>query len=518
MNQIKKLLLQDISKIDLFEWTKTKRRWAKEIGRLPKNSEIAVAYKELVTEGKLTQNFKLEKSLKVRKVRTLSGVAPFAVMMKPFKCPGNCVYCVQEPGMPKSYMSDEPAAARAKLLKFDPKTQVKARIEQMEKTGHKPEKLQIIVIGGTFSAYPNTYKREFLKAIFDTCNGFTSKTISEAQNLNEKAKYRIIGMSIETRPDWITENEVRLLRKHGVTKVQMGVQALDEKILTKINRGHSLGEVAKATQLLRNAGFKINYHFMPNLPGSTPEKDIEMAKVMFSDDRFKPDTLKLYPCIVLPNTPLQKMWERGEYKSYSDEVLIDTLVKIKQYVPGYCRIDRLVRDITKNWTVSGTKKTNMRQLIKDKMKREGLTCNCIRCREVRDQAPISEKVSLQSIEYQANGGKEVFLSFEDSLYLYGMVRLRLPGQTALKNPLFSALKGAALIRELQVFGQQATLSKNQNSETQHKSLGKQLVAKAEKIAKDAGFEKLAVISGVGVRDYYRSLGYELKETYMVKNL
>jgi len=517
MSSLKKLLYQDINRDNLLNWHNTKRRWAKVLKDFPKNSEIASVYKELVSEGKIKHNPALEKSLKVRKVRTLSGVAPFAVMMKPFKCPGNCSYCVQEPGMPKSYMSDEPAAARAKKLIFDPRQQVLARIDQMEKTGHKPEKLQVIVIGGTFSAYPDEYKKEFIKAILDTCNGVVAKTIKQAQTLNEKAKYRIIGLSIETRPDWITEEEVKLLRVYGVTKVQMGVQTLDERILQRINRGHSIVEIARATKLLRDNGFKINYHVMPNLPGSTPKKDVEMAKQMFTDERFQPDTLKLYPCIVLPNTQLYAEWKRGEYKTYDDETLIDTLIKIKQHVPRYCRIDRLVRDITKAWTISGTKNTNMRQIVNNRMKKLGLTCNCIRCREIKDNAKSNNDNPILKLEkYKANDGRELFLSFEANNYLYAMLRLRFPGKKT--NRLFPVLDNAALIRELQVFGQQATVSAAQTSKTQHKSLGKRLVAKAEEIAKREGYKKIAIISGVGVRDYYRKLGYELEDTYMVKGL
>ena len=517
MKNLETLLYQELKTSEKMNWEKVKRVWAKKTKKIIKNSEILSAYESLVAQGRIARNEAIEKSLKVRKVRTLSGVAPFAVMMKPFACPGKCIYCPLEKGMPKSYMSDEPAAARAKDLSFDPKKQVLIRISQMEKTGHKPEKLQIIVIGGTFSAYPFDYKLHFIKAIFDSCNGRMSKTIEAAQKLNETAKYRIIGLSIETRPDWISEEEIKLLRKLGVTKVQLGVQALDNAILKKIKRGHTLKEVALATKILRDNGFKINYHFMPNLPGSTPKKDIQMAKIMFDDDRFKPDTLKIYPCIVVPNSPLYEIWKQGKYRSYTDETLINTLASIKEEIPYYCRIDRLVRDITKQWTASGTNKTNMRQLVKEYMNKQGKRCQCIRCREVRDRSDNTNDIPLTVNKYSANDGKELFLAYEDKNYLYGMLRLRFPSKIN-NYALFSTLKNAALIRELQIFGQQATLEHTQKTQTQHKSLGRQLVAQAEKLAKEAGFEKLAIISGVGVRGYYRKLGYELEETYMVKNL
>ena len=547
---IKTLLLNDIKLPNLSNWHQTKRRWSRYLPSFPKNSEILSAYKSLLSDKKIQPNLQLEKTLKVRSIRTLSGVAPFAVMMKPNPCPGNCIYCVSEPGMPKSYMSDEPAAARAKQYLFDPQAQIISRISQMEKTGHSPEKLQIIVIGGTFSAYPDNYKKQFLKAIFDTCNNAEvlltnlsnqkrpsfktklsknlistklniPKTIQESQLINQSAKYRIIGMSIETRPDWITEAEVKLLRKYGVTKVQMGVQALDEKILKKINRGHSLEAVVKATKTLRNTGFKINYHFMPNLPGSNPDKDIQMAKLMFSDPRFKPDTLKIYPCIVLPNTELEKLYQQGKYQSYSDDTLADTLIKIKQQVPPYCRIDRLVRDITKNWTVSGTKKTNMRQLVHQQMRKQNIICQCIRCREVRNRVSSNDQPKLNIMEYKASDGKELFITYEHENKLYAMLRLRFPDKKSQHNPLFPVLKNSALIRELHVFGLQAKISNSKSNfkkTAQHHSLGKKLITKAEEISRKNSFRKIAIISGVGVRNYYQKLGYQLKNSYMIKEL
>ncbi|NMB57066.1 tRNA uridine(34) 5-carboxymethylaminomethyl modification radical SAM/GNAT enzyme Elp3 [Candidatus Beckwithbacteria bacterium] len=556
MSNLKELLYQDIiDNIKLFgSWDKTKRRWAKILKRIPRNSEIFEAYNELLSEQKISRNLEIEKSLKIKQIRTQSGVAPFAVMMKPFPCPGNCIYCVQEQGMPKSYMSDEPAAARAKLLAFDPKIQIEARIDQMEKTGHHPEKLQIIVIGGTFGAYPTDYKKEFLKTIFDTCNEMSfekenpngrdainpvstnkfschsrsefckekhqdreSIEIKNSQDLNEQAKYKVIGMSIETRPDWINDEEIKLLREYGVTKVQMGIQAFDDEILKKIKRGHDLKAVRIATAKLRNAGFKINYHFMPNLPGSNPQKDITMAKMMFADPDFRPDTIKIYPCIVLPQTELFVLFQNGEYMPYDDQTLAQTLIEIKQQVPYYCRIDRLIRDITSNWNVAGTKMSNMRQLIQQKMQKQKIKCQCIRCREVRENAKLNSDVKFKMQKYEANQAEEQFLSFEDSKYLYAMLRLRLPKENEMTK-VFPVLKNAALIRELQVFGKQIPLTEKTEDGTQHQSLGKKLVQKAEEIAKENDFAKIAIISGVGVRDYYRKLGYKLEETYMVKYL
>ncbi|OGD63913.1 hypothetical protein A2160_01515 [Candidatus Beckwithbacteria bacterium RBG_13_42_9] len=528
MYSLKSLLYQDLnlSKLDRLE--KAKRRWAKVLGNVPKNSQILEAYKSLVKEKKATVNPALEKLLKIRKIRTLSGVAPLAIMMKPFACPGKCVYCPQESGMPKSYLSNEPAAARAKKLNFNPKKQLLARIKQLKAIGHQPEKLQIIVIGGTFSAYPDKYKKEFLKAIFDAANGKVAQNISQAQKWNEKAPHRIVGLSIETRPDWITDREIKLWREYGVTKVQLGVQALDDKILKLIDRGHNVKTVARASEKLRNCGFKICYHLMPNLPGSSPNKDIQIGQKLFNDSRFRPDTLKIYPCVVIPKTTLYEWWQNGQYQPYSDETLIDILVNIKRVVPSYCRIDRLIRDIPNNWIAAGSLKSNLRQMVKTTMASQGLICRCIRCREVKDQASLHGGVRLKILSYSAGLGKEVFLSFEDKNYLYALLRLRLPSQNQNQNqkPLFPVLKQAALIRELQVFGPQLPLSTpevNYSSNlgkfySQHQNLGKKLIKQAEVLAKKAGYQKIAVISGVGVRDYYRQLGYNLKNTYMVKKL
>ena len=533
MTTLKDLLYQDI-KADslgpLTDWDKIKRRWAKTVKRVPKNSQILKAYQALVKTKRMRPNSRLEQSLRIRKVRTLSGVAPFAVMMRPVYCPGQCVYCPLEPGMPKSYLSDEPAAARAKKLKFDPKRQLRARLKQFQITGHQPEKLQIIVIGGTFSAYPDAYKRQFLKAIVDAANGKTAKTIAQAQKWNETARHRIVGMSVETRPDWITDEEITLLREYGVTKVQLGVQTLDENVNLLTKRGHNVAAVTRATQKLRDAGFKINYHLMPNLPGSTPKKDVTQARRLFADARFRPDTLKVYPCVVVPHSELYHWWQAGKFKPYDDETLLDVLVKIKQQVPRYCRIDRLVRDISRQWTAAGTLKTNMRQIVNEAVTMKNEKCQCIRCREIKNQPLRIKQLRLKTTAYQASGGKERFIEVvDDRDSLYGLSRLRFPGSEAKQRPFFPVLKNSALIRELQVFGQQLPLSHISTpgvessrhagaGHSQHRSLGKRLVAEAEKQARKAGYKKLSIISGVGVRPYYRRLGYRLQNTYMVKRI
>jgi elongator complex protein 3 len=502
---IKDLVRRDNEKLTLENIEDYRRIWSKELHKMPKNSEIWPS----LTDPEIVE------VMKTRGVRTQSGVAPFAVMMKPFFCPGKCIYCPQEDGMPKSYLSDEPAAQRAKLLDFDPFKQVEGRIKQMVETGHITDKIDLIVIGGTFGSYPENYKREFFKSMFDAVNGKVSKTLAEAQNYNETAEKRVVGISIETRPDWVNEAEVKHWRGLGVTKVQLGVQAFDTLILKKIQRGHGLTEVAEATRLCRNAGLKICYHIMPNLPGSNPEKDIEMAKIMFSDPRFGPDYLKVYPAMTIAGTEMYEMWKRGEYVPYDEKKLIRVLLEIKAQTPVWCRIDRLIRDISKKWVAAGTARTNLRQVLQEELKNEGKKCRCIRCREVRGGV-YDDQVKLLIDERESLGGKELFLSYESKDKLYAMLRLRLPESH--EKMLFDELYGAAIVREVHTYGQVAQLDTKDGVKTQHKGLGKRLMAKALEIAGERGYKRLAVISAIGTREYYKKLGFTLEGTYMVKKI
>ena len=503
--EIGKLVLRDNEKLTLENIEDYRRIWSKELHKMPKNSEIW----PFLTDPELIE------VMKTRGIRTSSGVAPFAVMMKPFFCPGECIYCPLEEGMPKSYLSDEPAAQRAKLLDFDPFKQVEGRIKQMVETGHITDKIDLIVIGGTFGSYPEKYKREFFKAMFNAVNGVVSETLEVAQRDNETASKRVVGISIETRPDWVTEKEVRLWRELGVTKVQLGVQAFDEEILKKIKRGHSLTEVAEATRMCRNAGLKICYHLMPNLPLSSPEKDIEMAKMMFTDPRFGPDYLKVYPAMTIKGTEMYEMWKRGEYEPYDEKKLIKVLKEIKAQTPVWCRIDRLIRDISKKWVSAGTARTNLRQVLQAELLREGKKCLCIRCREVRGGVYDAE-VKLLVNERESLGGSELFLSYESEEKLFAMLRLRLPEKD--EKMLFEELQGAAIVREVHTYGQVEKIDTSDGIKTQHRGLGKRLMAKAEEIALERGYKRLAVISAIGTREYYRKLGYELEGLYMVKGL
>ncbi|MFA5134222.1 MAG: tRNA uridine(34) 5-carboxymethylaminomethyl modification radical SAM/GNAT enzyme Elp3 [Patescibacteria group bacterium] len=474
------------------------------------NSVILQQYRVLPTSY---HSARLERLLRKRDVRTLSGIAPVTVLTRPYPCPGRCVYCPAPAGMPKSYLASEPAAQRAFSLKFDPYEQVAQRIASLEANGHHTDKIELIVLGGTWSFYQKRYQRWFIKRCFDGANGTAAPDLETAQRRNEKAVHRIIGLSLETRPDHITEQELWRMRELGCTHVQIGVQTLHQDVLDLVKRDDTIENMARATGLLRDFGFKITYHIMPGLPGSTPKKDLAVFRALFSDPRFQPDMLKIYPCVVVKNSLLYRWYQQGKYKPYSDRVLQELLIQIKGLVPPYVRINRLIRDIPGPDIVAGNRITNLRQLLHQ----QGIECKCIRCREVRDDKFDIQKLELVDRRYRAGDGTEHFLSFEskDRKKLYAFVRLRLLD----KKKLFHAPFGndTGLIRELHTYGELMPVGSGQK-QVQHAGLGKRLMQEAERRAKKAGYEQLAVIAGIGVRQYYRKMGYRLKKTYMVKTL
>jgi len=462
--------------------------------------------------------------LRVRPVRSLSGIVNVSVLTKPYPCPGRCLYCPNEPGFPKSYLSGEPAADRAKLLKFDPYIQVKKRLENLAAEGHSIDKVELRVIGGTWSYYPKSYQAKFIAACFAACNDFGKPkdeilTLEREQRVNELAKCRIVGISIETRPDYINREEIVRLRKLGVTRVELGVQSVYDDVLKLNQRGHNVGTTIKATRLLKNAGFKVSYQIMLNLPGSNPKNDLRMAKELFSNPDFCPDLLKIYPCAVLKEAPLYKLYRQGKYKPYSDKKLVEVIKKIKKIMPPWVRIERIIRDIPSPRITIGTKGiSNLRQIIAQDMEQEGWQCQCVRCREIKNGYDPKEKIFLVRRNYSASNGKEIFLSFEDKkqIKLYSLLRLRIPGANC--KSIFPGLKNAALIREIHTYGIQTPIAQK-GVAAQHKGIGKKLISEAEKIAKtEFGIKKITAISGVGTRPYWRKFGYRLKNTYMVKTL
>lgn len=523
---IKNLLKQKIKSIKDLDLAKRKLAKDFDIGII-KNAEILKTYRELLNRKKIQKNLDLEKFLKKRAVRTMSGIAPVAVLTKPYKCPGTCAYCPNEKEVPRSYLSNEPAVMRAIRCGYDPYVQVQARLKALEDNGHEPTKIELIVIGGTWSYLPKKYKYWYIANLFAGANNFKSKiknqkskyslkckitelqkTLLNEQKQNEKAKYKIIGLTLETRPDYINEKELLEMRELGCTRVEIGVQAIDDKILKINKRGHGVKEIADATKLLKDFGFKVTYHLMPGLPGVTAQKDFEIFQQLFDDARFQPDQIKFYPTVVTKGSLLYRWWKQGKYKPYSDKVLQNLIIKCKKIVPEYVRIIRLIRDIPGESIEAGNMITNLRQV----MKNQGVECRCIRCREARERELKVESRKLKVIEYGASGGKEYFISAEskDGKILYGFCRLRLADE--------------AIIRELHVYGELVSVG-GKNSSTgskyrkvQHTGLGKLLMQEAEKITKKNKYEKIKVISGVGVRGYYRKLGYKLKNTYMTKNI
>lgn len=498
-----------------------KRQVARELQTsLPLDHDLLAVYRRLIEEGVTEKNVVLEKFLTVREVRTLSGIAPIGVHTKPFPCPGKCIFCPTEPGMPKSYLSTQPAVMRAISNEFDPYRMVDSRVKMLESNGHNVEKCELIVMGGTWSFFPHNYQEAFLKRCYDGFNQCDASDIREAKRINETAKYRMVGMTLETRPDYIDEDEVRRWRFYGATRAELGIQQLDDEVLTANRRGHSGREDARATKLLKDAGFKITYHMMPGLYKSTPEKDVWMFEECFANSAYRPDQIKVYPTLINKFTILYQMWKRGEYIPYTTEQLLDMIPKIKQHIPRYVRIARLFRDIPGNSIEGGSKLTNLRQIAQEQMKKRGQRCECIRCREPRGQQINIDEIELFVEEYDASAGKEIFLSYEtrDRKTIYAFLRLRFPSQLFSGEKHFlPVLEDAALIREVHTYGKLIAPGKQSNA-VQHIGLGKRLMAEAEARVQAFGVRKLAVISGVGVREYYRKLGYALEDEYMVKTL
>ncbi len=491
------------------------------------NADILQEYRNLLNLKKISQNETLEKILRKRSVRTMSGIAPVAVLTESYPCPGHCAYCPHEKDVPVSYLSNEPAVMRAIRCHYDPYIQTISRLKALVNNGHQPTKIELIVIGGTWSYLPKNYRYFYILNCFKAANdfskyAFSSKKINskeaypkklslkklkeflaKEQKRNEKSKYKIIGLTLETRPDYINLNEVREMRELGCTRVEIGVQAVDDDILKLNKRGHGVLEIALATKLLKQFGFKVTYHLMPALPGATPEKDLELFKKLFTDERFQPDQIKFYPTVVTKGSLLYTWYKKGKYQPYSDAVLQKLIVDCKSFVPTYVRIIRLIRDIPSESIIAGNKITNLRQV----MQQNGVKCNCIRCREAKDRAVKKYRINI--LKYKSSGGIEYFISADsyDKETLFGFCRLRID-----KNSEISP----AIIRELHVYGELATIGSKEK--VQHRGLGIKMLALAEDLTRQEGLKKIAVISGVGVRNYYRKNGYRLKNTYLEKKI
>lgn len=539
------------NKLDKNKLSQLKNQLSKKykIKRIPTDTEIlmSIPVKDIA---------KLKSVLSIKPTRTLSGVSVVAVMSRPQECPhGACAMCPSNvsSGVPQSYTGKEPATRRAIRNNFDSYLQVFNRLEQYVATGHNFDKVELIIMGGTFPSFHFGYQKSFVMYALKAMNDFSSKfvrkgvvnykkfkeffelpgdvdsasrvasirakilslkgrsTLLKEQVRNEKAFVRCIGMTVETRSDYGKLKHGNRMLELGVTRVELGIQSVYNDALQKINRGHTAEDNIQSIRELRDLGFKLNFHYMPGLPGVNRKKDFDGLVSLFSNSDYRPDMLKLYPCMVMPGTKLYKWWKTGKYKPITTEDAAKLIAKFKKYVPEYVRIMRVQRDIPTFMTTAGVDKTNLRQYVHAEMYKGGIKCRCIRCRQPRGK--VSGRVSISVKEYDASHGKEFFISAEVNDCVLGFVRLRLPSQTLRKE----ITKDSALIRELHVYGTAAKIGGS--GKVQHKGIGSRLMARAEKIALSYGKDKMVVISGIGVKEYYiKKLGYKKEGVYVVKGL
>jgi elongator complex protein 3 len=475
---------------------------------LPTNSDILAVCSEELKESVLPV-------LRKKPTRTLSGVAVVAIMTEPSPCPhGKCSYCPGgvDLGTPQSYTGREPAALRAIEHDYDPYLQTTNRLDQLEATGHTINKVDVIIMGGTFTSFDPDYRSWFVRRCFDAMNGSTSETLNDAHATNESAESRCIGLTIETRPDCFGEDEVTHSMSLGATRVELGVQSTNDEILESVQRGHGTEETKTATKLAKDNGLKVCYHMMPGLPGANFKSDIESFQEILTNEDYKPDMLKIYPTLVVEGTELYDLWKAGEYVPYHEDEVASFLAEVKKTIPEWMRIQRVQRDIPAPLIVDGVKKGDIRLLAQRLLKKRGEKCNCIRCREVgrieEDVQAEEAKVELKRTIYEASNGTEVFLSFVEEVSggLVAYARLR-------------KSNGVARIRELKVLGEAVPINQESGRRWQHHGLGKNLVRVCERITNDEwGIDRISATSGVGARDYYRKMGYDLQSPYMVKQI
>lgn len=485
------------------------------LGRIPRNYEIL--------ESVSGQDFaKLQKALIRKPVKTASGVAVIALMPKPYACPhGRCTYCPGgiEVNTPNSYTGREPSTQNAIANGYDPKKQITDKIEHLTGYGHDIAKLELVIVGGTFLFMPRQYQVSFIKSCFDALNGFDSDDLESAKRNNESASIRNVGFTIETKPDYCKALHVDWMLDYGITRVEIGVQSLHEEVYQSVNRGHTYQDVLESFQISKDAGYKIVAHMMPGLPAMSPEEDIEDFKRLFSDPSLRPDMLKIYPTLVLENTPLYDSYRRGEFVPYSQDQMIRVLTEMKRIIPRWARIMRMQREISSDQIVAGPNLGNLRQIVQQNLKRENIACRCIRCREagLSDTGVDVDDIRMNRENYESSGGQEVFLSYDDSKdRIFGFLRLRRPGLGAHRK---EVTEKTCIVRELHVYGKSLKLGERDRDSIQHLGLGKSLMGEAERISQEEFDAKnLLVISAVGTREYYRKLGYLPCGPYMSKEL
>ena len=485
------------------------------LDKIPKNYEILST-----VDGKSYE--KLQSILLKKPVKTASGVAVIALMPKPYACPhGRCTYCPGgiEFNTPNSYTGKEPITISAIENEYDANIQITSKLNQLHIFGHDATKIELVIVGGTFLFMPKDYQENFIKSCYDALNGFPSLNLEIAMKNNQKAKNRNVGFTIETKPDYCKKEHVNLMLSYGVTRVEIGVQSLHERVYKIVNRGHSYNDVIDSFQISKDSGYKIVAHMMPGLPTMTPNEDINDFKKLFNDSNLKPDMLKIYPTLVLKNTGLYDDFIAKKYTPYTDEEMLTVLTEAKKMVPKWVRIMRVHREITPIEIQAGLKSGNLRQIVQKRLKDQGFSCKCIRCREAglsRKNTP-SELLKLNIEKYDSSGGRETFISFDDKdETIYGFLRLRKPSDLAHRNEI---IPNSCIVRELHVFGKSIKIGEREKNGIQHSGLGGKLMSEAEKISKeDFDAKKLLVISAVGTREYYKKLGYSLDGPYMSKQL
>lgn len=490
------------------ELHRTKLRLAKAHGLLGIPSDSSVLGRLGVADRERWENL-----LRIKPARTASGVAVVTVMTAPHACPhGVCVYCPGGPRFrtPQSYTGTEPAARRAAEHHYDPAAQTRARLQALREIGHRTDKVDLIVLGGTFTSLEDGYQEWFVQGCLDAMNGRESPTLDEAQSLNETSASRCVGLTVETKPDCFLGAEVEHALRLGTTRVELGLQTTHDDVLERTHRGHTDGQSREALRRAKDAGLKVGVHMMPGLPGSDPDRDLESFRALFLDPAYRPDFLKIYPTLVLEGTALHEMWRHGRYAPLSTDAAADLVARVKALVPPWCRIQRVQREIGAPYIEGGPTKGDLRNLARERLRAAGGSCRCIRCREVgfRGIEPRPEAITLLREDYTSSGGHEVFLSLEDpeNAVLVAYVRLRI--DTA-----------GGTVRELKAFGRMVPFHERPGPRWQHRGFGRRLMEEAEAVARDEfHVSRLRVTAGVGVRGYYRSLGYRLERPYMVREL
>jgi elongator complex protein 3 len=501
------------------ELEKLKKRVSAEysLDRYPSNSEIISSLTEDVRSS-------FEELLRVHPRRSASGIVVVTAFSAPFFCPhGTCVFCPGCPkvGTPQSYLPGSPGMKTALAVGFDPFLQVRRSLEKYRGNGHQTGKVEAIIEGGTFIAVPVGYQKEFVKGVYEGLNGSRSSTLEEAQVSNETSTSRCVGLTLESKPDWCKPTDIDLMLSYGITRLEIGVQSLDDEVLSLSHRGHTVEDTEKAFQVARDAGMKVTAHMMPGLPGATPHEDLGDLHRLFKDEALRPDMSKLYPTLVVPGTSLAMQFRAGLYQPYDLETVVDLLSEMKRFVPTWHRIMRIQREIPASEISGGVRNGNLRQMVLERASQKGFQCNCIRCREVAllDPADLDANDSLQYQEerFKASGGIEVFGSYEykASRKIAGFVRVRLPSENAHRPE----MAGSAIVRELRVYGRLVELGRREDLAWQHRGIGRSLLDRMESMAReDLGVRRLLVTAAVGTRNYYRKLGYELEGPYVRKEL